>query len=85
MNWIRSGDPLINANEHDMLSGRIRSLNPSQKNALKTAFAEVQMPKIASLPKSRLAEANALIDQVESTTFDSDAGAEEDTSGSDAS
>lgn len=85
MNWLRSGDPLINANEHDMLSGRIRSLNPSQKNALKTAFAEVQMPKIASLPKSRLAEANALIDQVESTTFDSDAGAEEDTSGSDAS
>jgi energy-coupling factor transporter ATP-binding protein EcfA2 len=61
LNWLKSGDPTITATERDVLDGKIRTLTPEQRRALKDVWGDAGLPKVATLPASRYAEALAMV------------------------
>ena len=61
LNWLKSGDPTITATERDVLDGKIRTLTPEQRRALKDVWGDAGLPKVATLPASRYAEALSLV------------------------
>ena len=61
LNWLKSGDPTITATERDVLDGKIRTLTPEQRRSLKDVWGDAGLPKVATLPASRYAEALSLV------------------------
>lgn len=70
LNWLKSGDPTITATERDALDGRIRTLTPEQRRALKDVWGNAGLPKVASLPQTRYAEALAMVNAIASDGAD---------------
>ena len=63
--WLSSGDPTISKNERDAIENRIGNLSPNARRALKEAWANAGLPKIAQMPATRADEVKALIASVE--------------------
>lgn len=61
LGWLKSGDPIVNANERDTIDGHIRSMTPEARRNLKVAWGNAGLPKVASLPRSRYDEVLSLI------------------------
>jgi len=80
LTWLKSGDPLITDTERDALDGRIRSLSPEQRRALKDLWGDAGLPKVASLTKTRYPEAMSLVVTVSLDGADDELTAEEATS-----
>jgi len=64
LRWLKSGEPVITATERDVIEGRINSLDPSTRSALKKAWGDAGLPKVANLTKTRYDEVLSLIEDV---------------------
>ena len=64
--WLSSGDPTISKNERDAIEGLIGGLNPNARRALKEAWEQAGLPKLAQMPATRVGEVKSLIASVES-------------------
>lgn len=78
LNWLKAGDPIITNTERDALDGRIRALTPDQRRALKEVWGANGLPKVATLPKSRYAEAVQLVDAISADGVMDEAPSSED-------
>jgi energy-coupling factor transporter ATP-binding protein EcfA2 len=65
LNWLSAGDPLLDNNQRNALETRIGNLTPASRDALKKAWSQNNLPKVAQLTATQLAKVTELLGSVE--------------------
>jgi len=63
--WLNAGEPLLDSNKRNAVENRIANLNPETKSALKKAWSEANLPKVAQLTETRYQEVIDLLTYIE--------------------